>query len=107
MDALIGEVYRSLTEEKIYFKTITVRVRFEGFETKTKAKTILHYHNDEETIRGCAHELLRELFCGRKIRLVGPAALGTETAGRPGSNCFLARMTKKRRANEGRNAKTD
>ena len=71
MDALIGEVFRSLTEENLYFKTVTVRVRFEGFVTKTKAKTLFHYHNDEEAIRGYAHELLRELFCGRKIRRLG------------------------------------
>ncbi|MGD0535676.1 MAG: DNA polymerase IV [Methanoregula sp.] len=71
MEALIGEVYRSLAAENLYFKTVTVRIRYEGFVTKTKAKSLLHNHNDEATIRGCAHELLRELYDGRKIRRLG------------------------------------
>ncbi|MGA2162015.1 MAG: DNA polymerase IV [Methanoregula sp.] len=71
MGALTSEVYRSLAAECLYFKTVTVRVRYEGFVTKTKAKTLMHYHNDQETIRGYAQELLRELFCGRKIRRLG------------------------------------
>jgi len=71
MEALIGEVSRSLADEGLYFKTVTVRVRYEGFVTKTKAKTLLHDHNDEEAIRACAQGLLRELFEGRKIRRLG------------------------------------
>jgi len=71
MEGLVGEVSRSLVAENIYFKTVTVRVRYEGFVTKTKAKTLPHHHNDEATIRGCAHGLLRELYDGRKIRRLG------------------------------------
>lgn len=71
MEALVGEVYHALAKEQLSFKTITVRVRSEGFVTTSKAKTLDHYHNDEAAIRGCAQEMLRELFCGRKIRRLG------------------------------------
>lgn len=71
MEALIGEVHRSLTAENLYFKTVTVRVRNEEFVTITKAKSLPHYHNDEATIRACAQGLLRELYFGRKIRRLG------------------------------------
>jgi DNA polymerase IV (DinB-like DNA polymerase) len=71
MSVLASEVRRSLAAEHLYFKTVTVRVRYEGFLTKTKAKTLFHYHNDEETIRVCAQGLLRDLFDDRKIRRLG------------------------------------
>ena len=71
LEGLIGELGISLARENLYFKTVTIRIRSEGFVTKTKAKTLVHYHNDVETIRGCAQELLRELFSGRKIRRLG------------------------------------
>ncbi len=71
MEDLIEEAYQSLAKENLYFKTITVRIRSEGFVTKTKAKTLIHYHDDKETIRGGSQELLRELFNGTKIRRIG------------------------------------
>jgi DNA polymerase IV (DinB-like DNA polymerase) len=71
MENLIGELGQSLARENLYFKTVTIRIRSEGFVTATKAKTQVHYHNDVETIRGCAQELLRELFRGKKIRRLG------------------------------------
>jgi DNA polymerase IV (DinB-like DNA polymerase) len=71
MEALIGEVYDALAKEQLSFKTVTVRVRSGGFVTTTKAKTLDHYHNDEATLSGCAQELLRELFDGKKIRRLG------------------------------------
>jgi len=71
MEDLVREVYQGLTVEKLYFKTVTVRVISEGFKAKTKAKTIDYYHNDEKTIHDCALELLRDLYEGKKIRRVG------------------------------------
>lgn len=71
MDELSGEVFRSLAAENLYFKTITVRVRYEGFISKTKAKSLPHYRNDEAAIHACAQALLRDLYDGRKIRRLG------------------------------------
>jgi DNA polymerase IV (archaeal DinB-like DNA polymerase) len=71
MDALAHEVYRSLVEEHFRFRTLTDKVRYTGFITKTKARTLFHNTDDERVIRACAQALLRELIDDRKIRLLG------------------------------------
>ncbi|WP_292370771.1 DNA polymerase IV [Methanoregula sp. UBA64] len=71
MELLVTEVARSLAEEGLYFKTVTVRVRYTGFVSKTKAKSLLHNRNDEAAIRSSAGELLRELWDGKPIRRLG------------------------------------
>ncbi len=71
MDALTEEVCRNLTDESLHCRTVTVKVRYQGFITRTKARTLPHYTGDPATVRMCAHTLLRDIFCGRKIRLLG------------------------------------
>jgi DNA polymerase IV (DinB-like DNA polymerase) len=71
IDALAEEVCRNLCDESLHCRTVIVKVRFKGFITKTKARTLPHYTNDTTTVRVCAHTLLREMFDGRKIRLLG------------------------------------
>ena len=71
MNALAADVHRILVDDGLRFKTLTVKVRYQGFVTKTKAKTFTHYVDDEETVRAGAQALLRSLFDGRKIRLLG------------------------------------
>jgi len=78
MNALAAEVHRNLVDEGLRFKTLTVKVRYQGFVTKTKAKTFSHYANDAVTIRTGAQALLRALFDGRKIRLLGLRLSGFE-----------------------------
>jgi DNA polymerase IV (DinB-like DNA polymerase) len=68
---LVHDVHRSLVEANLRFRTITVKVRYHGFVTKTKARTLSHFTNDEDIIRSCALSLLREIIDGRKIRLLG------------------------------------
>jgi DNA polymerase IV (DinB-like DNA polymerase) len=48
-----------------------VKVRYQGFVTRTKARTLPHYTGDPATIRACAQTLIRDIFDGRKIRLLG------------------------------------
>ncbi|MCK9592125.1 MAG: DNA polymerase IV [Methanoregula sp.] len=71
MDALTEEVCRNLIDESLHCRTVTVKVRYQGFITRTKARTLPHYTGDPATLRMCAHTLLRDIFCGRKIRLLG------------------------------------
>jgi DNA polymerase IV (DinB-like DNA polymerase) len=71
MSALAGEVHRSLTEENLRFKTLTIKIRYQGFVTKTKARTLSHFTDDKRIIMTCAHSLLREVIDERKIRLLG------------------------------------
>jgi DNA polymerase IV (DinB-like DNA polymerase) len=71
MDTLAEEVTRNLSDEFLHCRTVTVKVRYQGFVTKTKARTLPHYTGDTATVRTCAHTLLRDIFDGRKIRLLG------------------------------------
>jgi DNA polymerase IV (DinB-like DNA polymerase) len=71
IDTLAEEVCRNLLDESLHCRTVTVKVRYQDFITKTKARTLPHYTNDPATVRTSAHALLREIFDGRKIRLIG------------------------------------
>ena len=71
IDALAEDVCRNLSDESLHYRTVTVKVRYQGFITKTKARTLPHYTNDPVTVRTCAYALLRDIFDGRKIRLLG------------------------------------
>ena len=71
MNTLIEEVHRNIIGEEIRFKTITVKVRYEGFETKTKAKTLLHFTDSVSILRNNAQVMLRSLCGSIRIRLIG------------------------------------
>ena len=71
IDALAEEVCRNLSDVSLNCRTVTVKVRYQGFVTRTKARTLPHYTSDPATVRTCARTLLRDIFDGRKIRLLG------------------------------------
>jgi DNA polymerase IV (DinB-like DNA polymerase) len=71
MNTLIEEVHRNIIGEELRFKTITVKVRYEGFETKTKAKTLLHFTDSVSVLRTNAQVMLRSLCGSTRIRLIG------------------------------------
>ena len=71
MDILAGEVHAGLAGEHLRFKTITVKIRYEGFITRTRARTLSHYTGEKAIIQSNAFSLVRELFDGRKVRLLG------------------------------------
>ncbi|MDO9036217.1 MAG: DNA polymerase IV, partial [Methanoregula sp.] len=71
MDEQARDVCRNLLDESLRCRTVTIKVRYHGFVTKTKARTLPHYTDDEKTVRSCAHTLLRDIFDGRPIRLLG------------------------------------
>ena len=81
MELLVREVAAALSDEELQFKTVTVRVRYMGFVAKTRAKTHIHYHNDEVAIRVPAGELLRELWDGKPIRRLGLRLSGLRRPG--------------------------
>jgi DNA polymerase IV (DinB-like DNA polymerase) len=71
MEGLIQDVHRNLIKEGLRFRTVTVKVRYTGFVTKTKAKSVSHYTDDITTVRRFGHSLLRDLITENKIRLIG------------------------------------
>ena len=88
MNTLAADVQRNLIDEGLRFRTLTVKVRYQGFVTKTRSKTLSHYTSDAATIRTDAQALFRHLFDGRKIRLLGLRLSGFEKRDRQQTRLF-------------------
>jgi DNA polymerase IV (DinB-like DNA polymerase) len=72
LDSLSEEVHQDLSRQHLYFKTVTVKVRYENFETHTHGKTLPLITNRSQDLKKAASELVRTYFrADRKIRLVG------------------------------------
>jgi DNA polymerase IV (DinB-like DNA polymerase) len=72
LDTLAEETSKDAADKHFYFKTITIKVRYENFETHTHSKTLPFITNRVQDVRKAAGELLQPyLRAQRKIRLVG------------------------------------
>jgi len=72
LDALSEDVYGDVLNRQLFFKTVTVRIRYENFETHTHGKTLPFITDRLLDLTKTARELARPyLRSGRKIRLVG------------------------------------
>jgi DNA polymerase IV (DinB-like DNA polymerase) len=65
-------VIKEVMKQKVFFKTVTVKMRYENFETHTRSKTLAHITNRPEDLQKATRELfMAYLKDGRKIRLIG------------------------------------
>jgi DNA polymerase IV (archaeal DinB-like DNA polymerase) len=71
IDALAEDVYTGLVHEGLRFRTLAVKVRYQGFVTRTRARTLSHFTGKKETLQSCIHTLFGEVMEDRKIRLLG------------------------------------
>jgi DNA polymerase-4 len=72
LDKLSEEVYRDVSAQNLHFKTVTIKVRYENFETHTHSKTLPYITNRLQDIKKTAKELLQAyLRPDIKIRLIG------------------------------------
>jgi len=72
IDELIDKFHPELVDSNILFKTVGIKIRYENFETHTRAKSFELYTNDKEIIKRTAKQLTQPfLNIGRKIRLIG------------------------------------
>lgn len=72
LDTLAEEVSKEAQTQRLFFKTVTVKVRYENFETHTKSKTLQFMTNRPQDSKKTARELLLPyLQVERKIRLIG------------------------------------
>ncbi|MEA2033887.1 MAG: DNA polymerase IV [Euryarchaeota archaeon] len=60
-----------LSERGFCCRTVTVKIRYTGFVTKTKAQTLEHFTDDPAVIRRCAARLLSEVLEEKSVRLIG------------------------------------
>lgn len=66
------ELHRFLTSEGYLYRTVSVKVRFEDFETHTRSETLPSLTSDLAPIEEVPRGLLRGLLKGgRRVRLVG------------------------------------
>jgi len=69
---LVEYVHRRLIEAKMEFRTVGLKIRFTGFETYTREKTLKFQSTDIETILTTIQELIKEFRTHpKKVRLVG------------------------------------
>lgn len=72
LDKLSEEVHKEIVEHKMLFKTVTVKIRFENFETHTHGKTRPFFTIRLQDLQKAARELAETyLRQNRKIRLIG------------------------------------
>jgi len=71
LDGLIRDVSDNLDEEQLRFRTITLKVRYQGFITRNRSRSLSHYSRGPGLIQSLVHTLFREEYDGRKVRLIG------------------------------------
>ncbi len=77
INELVDEFHEELIASDIQFKTVSIKIRYEDFETHTRAKTFEFYTNDKQIIKDAARQLAQPfLNIGRKIRLIGVRVSG-------------------------------
>lgn len=70
--SLCDSVHERLAAEKMFFKTVTLKIRFVGFETYTRSKTLRFSSSSKELIADEILALLVEFKShGKKVRLIG------------------------------------
>ena len=72
LDGLAEEVHEDVIANGFKFKTITVRVRYQHFDTYTRSKSLLFPTNALDILRNNAKRLIAPFLRGnKKIRLIG------------------------------------
>jgi len=77
LDKLSEAVTEEVVEQNLFFKTVTIKVRYENFETHTHGKTLPFITNRLPDLKKAARELLHAyLKPERRIRLIGVRVSG-------------------------------
>ena len=72
LDQLSQEVVEDVLRQRFQFRTITIRVRYENFETHVHSRKLSFITNRLQDVKRTARELLQPyLKQGRKVRLIG------------------------------------
>ena len=72
LEEINKKIHNKLKGDGVYFRTITLKIRFQGFLTYTRSKSLPFHIQDEKTTIDVILELYKEfLNIGKKVRLVG------------------------------------
>ena len=81
LTGLADDVAGTLRADGLRCRTVTVKVRYRGFQTHTRSRTLPRFTGDPETIRRAAAVLLLPFLNGEPVRLIG-VRLSTLEGGR-------------------------
>lgn len=72
LDKISEEVHSDVLRQRLYFKTVTIKMRYENFETHTHGKTLAFMTDRLQDLKKTGRELTKDYFRpDRKIRLIG------------------------------------
>ena len=72
LEALCVDVQKEVESQRLVFKTVTLKIRYENFETHTKSKTLLFLTDRLHDLEKTEKELISPyLGNDRKVRLIG------------------------------------
>jgi DNA polymerase-4 len=83
MAELLKDVHQGLKQEGYMARTVTVKLRFEDFQTHTRAKTLPEATQDWEELRRTAFQCLGRFQLSKKVRLVGVRLSGLQKVDKP------------------------
>jgi DNA polymerase IV (DinB-like DNA polymerase) len=83
-DRLSQEVHREVLKQNLFFKTVTLKLRYENLETRTHSKTLFYVTNRLQDLRKMARELMRiYLVFDRKVSLLSVGVSNLISAEKP------------------------
>jgi len=72
LEEINNRIHKSVIKNKIYYKTVTLKIRLEGFLTYTRSKSFTYYVQDKRQVLKVINELLNQFSTvNKKVRLVG------------------------------------
>jgi DNA polymerase IV (DinB-like DNA polymerase) len=81
LNRMAEDLVDTLSSEGLMVRTITVKIRYQGFDTRTRSRTIQKPRADLSAIRTVAMQLFSELYDRRPVRLIGLKLSGLHTPG--------------------------
>ena len=72
LEEINNRIHKNLIKSKIYYKTVSLKIRFEGFITYTRSKSFTHHIQDKNQVLKVIIELLNQFSSmEKKVRLIG------------------------------------
>ena len=91
LDDINKKIHKTVIKNKIYYKTVTLKLRLEGFITYTRSKSFAHHVQDENQVLKVILELLKQFSTvNKKVRLVGIKLSNLEKATRAAQTTLLS-----------------
>ncbi len=71
LDSMAEDLVSTLSSEGLRFRTVTIKIRYQGFMTLTRARTLEKPSGELRIVRNTAHQLFLNLSPDRPVRLIG------------------------------------